>query len=120
MEAAFSLLSSFKTVSTAADAALRRSARRYPCLVLPLLPFLLRATAAMQLPSAQQLRASLEQPDQPRHQVPGLDLDFLAELCEAASQGVALRNPTAMITAAGTPFGRDSGVLERGGGPGVT
>lgn len=101
VEAVQYLLSSYKSVPVAADSALRRTVRRYPCLVLPLLPYLLSATSNLPLPTPRELRASLDQQDQPKDKQPGLDLGFVQALSDKAAQGVALDNTTAPITASG-------------------
>ncbi len=106
MEAVQSLLSSYKSVQTMADTVLKRATKQYPCLVQPLLPFLLSALANLPLPSRQALRASLDGPDAPSGQEFTIDVDFVRRLCDKASQAVGSETATAEVSAAGGPLHR--------------
>lgn len=101
VEAMQSLLSSYKSVQSMADTVLKRATKQYPCLVQPLLPFLLSALANMPLPDRQALRASLDEADSPHGQELSVDVGFVRQLCEKASQAVRSETATAEVSAAG-------------------
>lgn len=102
VEATQSMLSSYKSVQNMADTVLKRAAKQYPCLVQPLLPFLLSALAGLPLPSRETLRATLDGPDAPHGQELLVDVGFVRQLCEKASQAVGSETATAEVSAAGT------------------
>ena len=104
MEAMQYVLSSYKGVPSVASNALKRVAKRYSCLVQPLLPFVLAAIAGLPLPSPQELRAILDQPDRPMGAGVSLDLGFMKELCQRAVHSAGLDATTAPVSAAGDSF----------------
>ena len=107
VEATQSLLSSYKNVQSMADTVLKRAVKQYPCLVQPLVPFLLSALAGLPLPGREALRASLDGADAPHGQELQVDVGFVRQLCEKASQAVGSEAATAEVSAAGEKLSSD-------------